>query len=308
MNRKLQVAALGVAVPLALAGCSEADPDTSQKVLHYTGGSFSSQAFESCINPGVHEFNGPGDFHYYYPNGTRTYTFDDKPGADAPPIMVSTSPALGSIELKIRGTVTFHLNTDCGEFTDFNGITWKGGRLQRFHDEIGRHKGAYASSGGESQPDGWKNVLREYIGSPAETVMDDAGLSLTWQELYGDGEKRRAWEQTVLKALPERMQAKFKADHIIIDNVELQKPDLPDQMKNEQVNAQAADLRKVTADKDTSASRDFPGGIPAYTEYQLQLARLETQKAITKAINEGRANLNVVPDGATVNVPGAQPR
>lgn len=297
---KIQFAAAGAVLAFVVAGCSEADPDTSQKVLHYTGGSFSSQAFEECIAPGVHQFDGPGDFHFYYPNGTRTWTFSDKPGADAPPIMVSTA---SQIELKVRGTVTFHLNTDCNEFTDFNGIKWKGGPLQRFHDEIGRHKNAYAKNGGETQPDGWKEVLQEYIGSPAETVMDDAGLPLTWQELYGDGEKRRGWEQTVLKALPERMQAKFKAQHIIIDNIELQKPDLPDQLKNEQLANQAAVLRKQTADTDTNASKDFPGGLPAYTQYQIDLAKLETQKAITKAINDGRANLNVVPQGADVVIP-----
>jgi hypothetical protein len=305
VNRKFKIAAVGVAVPLALAACAEADPDTSQKTLHYTGGAFSSQAFDHCINPGVHEFNGVGDFHFYYPNGTRTYTFSDAPGADAPPIMVSTA---SGIELKLRGTVTFHLNTSCEKFKDFNGIEWAGGRLQRFHDEIGRHKGAYASGGGERQPDGWNNVLREYIGSPAETVMDDAGLPLTWQELYGDGEKRRTWEQTVLKALPERMLAKAKADHFIIDNVELQKPDLPDQLKNEQLANQAAVLRKQTADTDSTSAKDFPGGLPAYLAYQQQLAALETQKAITKAINEGKANLNVVPSGATVNLPGSQPK
>lgn len=303
MNGK-KIAALAAGA-LALTACAEADPDTSQKTLHYTGGAWSSQAFDHCINPGVHEFNGAGDFHFYYPNGTRTYTFSDAPGADAPPIMVSTS---SGIELKLRGTVTFHLNTSCEKFTDFNGIEWKGGRLQRFHDEIGRHKGAYASGGGEKQPDGWNHVLREYIGSPAETVMDDAGLGLTWQQLYGDGEKRRAWEQTVLKALPERMQAKFKADHIIIDNVELQKPDLPDALKNEQVSEQAAVLRKRTADTDSTSAKDFPNGIPGYMAYQQQLAQLETQKAITKAINEGRANLNVVPNDAQVNVPGSGPR
>jgi hypothetical protein len=305
VNGKRKIAAIGAVGALALVGCAEADPDTSQKVLHYTGGAWSSQAFEDCIDPGVHRFDGAGDFHFYYPNGTRTYTFSDKPGADAPPIMVSTS---SGIELKLRGTVTFHLNTSCDEFTDVNGLKWKGGRLQRFHDEIGRHKNAYASSGGEKQPDGWLNVLHEYIGSPAETVMDDAGLPLSWQELYGDGDKRRAWEQTVLKSLPERMLAKAKADHFIIDNIELQKPDLPDTLKNEQLANQAAGLRKQTADTDSASAKDFPGGLPAYLAYQQQLAALETQKAITKAINENRANLNVVPNGAQVNLPGSGPR
>lgn len=304
MNRKIGIAGLGVVAALILAGCAEADPDTSQKVLHYTGGSFSSQAFEKCIDPGVHQFNGPGDYHFYYPNGTRTFTFSDKPGADAPPIMVSTA---SGIELKIRGTVTFHLNTSCEKFKDVNEIEWPGGRLQRFHDEIGRHKGAYASGGGQAQPDGWKNVLIEYIGSPAETVMDDAGLPLTWQQLYGDGDKRRAWEQTVYTELPKRMLAKSKADHFVIDNVELQKPDLPDQLRAEGLSNEAAILRKQTADTDGNAAKDFPGGLPAYMAYQQQLAQLDTQKAITRAINEGKVNLNVVPNGATVNVPGAAP-
>lgn len=73
-----------------LTGCAVADPDTSQAALHYSGGPFSSQAFQDCINPGVREVDGVGDYHFYYPQGQRTFTFSDAPGSDVPPLRVST--------------------------------------------------------------------------------------------------------------------------------------------------------------------------------------------------------------------------
>lgn len=273
-------------------GCTVADPDTSQVVIHYTGGPISSQNFEYCTAPGVRNTGGIGDYDYYYPNGQRTYTFSDAPGADAPPIRVSTA---NQTELIVRGTVAFTLNTDCTTFTDPSGKEWKGGKLQRFHDTIGRHKGAYASSGGDAQPQGWKDVLAQYVGGPAEKAMDNAGLGFPWQQLYSDATEKAKWEQKVLEELPKLILAQAGSDHFIINNIQLQKPDVPDALRAELEGAQAAGLRKSTADIDKSAAENFPGGVQGYLAYQQQLA-------INKAISEGKANINVVPQGSSIVV------
>lgn len=280
----------GVVLAASAVGCTVADPDTSQVAVHYTGGPFSSQNFEYCTAPGVREVGGASDFDYYYPNGQRTYTFSDAPGADAPPLRVSTK---NQTELIVRGTVAFTLNTDCTSFTDGDGKEWKGGRLQRFHDTIGRHKTAFSAAGGEQQPGGWKDVLAQYVGGPAEKAMDNAGLQYDWQALYSSADDKGKWEQAVLLELPKLILAQAGADHFIVNNIQLQKPDVPDALRKELEEAQAAGLRKNTADTDKAAAEGFPGGVPGYLAYQQQLA-------INKAISEGKANINVVPQGAGV--------
>lgn len=297
MKSGTRVIIAGVTLVLAAVGCSVADPDTSQVAIHYSGGPFSSQSFEYCTAPGVREVGGASDFDYYYPNGQRTYTFSDAPGADAPPLRVSTN---NQTELIVRGTVAFTLNTDCTPFTDGTGKEWKGGKLQRFHDTIGRHKNAFATAGGEQQPAGWKDVLAQYVGGPSEKAMDNAGLGYPWQLLYSSADDKAKWEQKVLEELPKLILAQAGADHFIIVNIQLQKPDVPDSLRAELEQAQAAGLRKNTADTDKAAAESFPGGVPGYLAYQQQLA-------INKAISEGKANINVVPQGSSIVV-GQSPR
>lgn len=285
------VGALGVAT-LTLSGCSVADPDTSQTALHYSGGPFSSQAFQKCIEPGVRDTNGPGDFLFYYPNGQRTFTFADTPGADAPPIRVSTK---NQTELIVRGTVTFTLNTSCDRITDTNGRAWPGGLFQRFHDTIGRHKVAYAGDGGEPQPDGWRDVVTLYVGGPAEKAMDNAGLSHNWQDLYSDTATKTAWEQVVIAELPKLINAQVGAQHFIVNNVQIQKPDVPPALRAELDANQAAVLRQNTANTDKSAAENFPGGIQGYLAYQQQLA-------VNDAIKSGRVPILPIPQGSSVIV------
>lgn len=290
--KKIKFAAVATALAAVVSGCTVATPDTSQTVLHYSGGSFSSQEWKDCVPPGKREVFGPGDYNYYYPQGQRTFTFSDKPGADAPPIRVSTK---NSTELIVRGTVAFTLNTDCAKFTDASGREWPGGIFQRFHDTIGRQKGAFASDEGEQQPDGWKSVLQIYVGDPAEKAMDNAGKTHDYQALYGSGEAKAAWERSVLEELPKLILAQAGAQHFIINNIQIQQPDLPDDLRKELEGNQAAILRQNTANTDKSAAESFPGGVPGYLAYQQQLA-------INKAISEGKANINVVPQGSGIMI------
>lgn len=290
-TRRLPIALAAIAT-VAVAGCSIADPDTSQAVLHYSGGSFSSQQFENCVNPGTREVDGPGDYHFYYPNGQRTFTFSDAPGSDAPPLRVSTK---NQTELIVRGSIAFTLNTSCEKYTDPQGKEWAGGILQRFHDTIGRHKNAYATDGGDAQPEGWRDVLAAYVAGPAERAMDNAGLGYDWQKLYSDAAAKAEWEQTVIKELPRLILEQAGDKHFTINNIQIQKPDVPDALRNELEANQAAVLRQNTANTDKSAAENFPGGINGYLQYQQQLA-------INKAITDGKVQVLPVPAGSPVIV------
>jgi len=293
MKKSTMMPGLALAA-LAVTGCSVADPDTSQVVLHYTGGAFSSQQFEYCTQPGIREIGGAGDFDFYYPAGQRTYVFSERPGADAPPIRVSTK---NQTELIVRGAITFTLNPDCRAFTDATGREWKGGKLQKFHDTIGRQNTAYAGSGGEAMPGGWKNVLNIYVGAPAERAMDNAGIGFNWQDLYSNVDSKNAWTKAVEDKLPQLIKDQAGDDLFLINNIQLDKPDVPDSLRAELENNQAAGLRQQTAQTDQQAAQSFPGGLAAYQDYQ-------QKQAINKAIAEGRVNPLIVPQGSPVIVGG----
>lgn len=286
------------AATVLLTGCSIADPDSSQLVLHYTGGIFSSQAFEYCTAPGQRSTGGAGDFDFYYPAGQRTFTFRSNEdgtlaaGADAPAIRVSTR---NSVELVVQGTITFTLNPDCAPYTDATGRAWPGGKLQKFHDTIGRQHIAYAEAGGDPQPAGWATVLNLYVGGPAERAMDNAGLGFEWQQLYSDTAAKDAWTTDVETRLPQLIADQAGDDLFLINNIQLDKPGVPPGLRAELENNQAAQLRNQTAQTDQQAASNFPGGLAAYQEYQ-------RQQAINEAIKSGRVNPLIVPQGSPVIV------
>lgn len=294
MNRtRRTLGASATLVTLALTvGCSVATPDPSQIALHYSGGPFSSQDFENCVNPGVREVDSINDSHDYYPIGQRTFTFSDVQGADAPPLLVSTN---SQIKLIVRGTITFRLNTSCAPYKDTDGRVWPGGLIQRFHDTIGRHNQAFATDGGQPQPSGWDDVIRIYVGGPTSKAMNDAGLRFSWQQLYADPAANTAWQQAAIAAIPRLIDQQAGGPHFLIDNVQFLQPSLPDALNHEIENNQAAGLRKATADTDKSAAEQFPGGIQGYLHYQQELA-------INQAIKDGKVRVIPIPQGSSVIV------
>jgi hypothetical protein len=305
MNARRTLGTLAALVAFAtISACSVATPDPSQMALEYTGGPFSSQNFDSCVNPGVRHVDWPNNSIDYYPVGQRTWDFSNKPGAEAPPIKISTK---NQTELYVSGSVTFTWDDSCTPFSEYrtdptNGKRvlvheWPGGLAQRFHDTIGRHTGAAASDGGEPQPQGWNDDVSLYVGGPLTIAMNNASLNFNWEDLYNNNADKNAWQTQVEAQLQNLIDQKTGARHFIINQVQLGKPELPDQLRTELENNQAANIRKTTADIDKSAASTFPGGIVGYTAYQLQLA-------IAKAIGNGQVKVIPVPTGSIVSVPG----
>lgn len=300
-RKPVLLAAALVACATLSGACAVADPDTSQEVLRYSGGWFNSQAFDTCIGPGVRDVASVGHQHFYYPHGQRTFTFSDVAGADAPPLEVTTK---GLIKLKVRGSVTFHLNDNCTPFKETKIVDgkqivvadWPGGLMQRFHDTIGKHNRAYAESGGDPQPPGWDDVIRIYIGGPISKAANDAGLGYSPQELAGDPTKNAEWQQKVIAALPGLITQQAGGNHFIVDNVQFLQPTLPETLTAEIENNQAAGLRRATADTDKQTADAF-GGVGAFLDYL-------TRRAIADAIKEGKVRVIPVPQGSNVIVNG----
>lgn len=285
--------ALGLAAMLVIvAACSTVDTDPSQVALHYSGGSWESQEFVDCVKPGTQQnFNSAGDHYYYYPTGQRTYRFSDEPGSDSGPIKVTSSD---QVELTVKGSLTFDFATSCEKFTDAAGREWPGGLLQKFHETLGTKDKAAAEDAGDPMGAGWGNILRTYIGDTVDRVADNASLKFPTVQLNADEVKKAEWERAVLEALPARLKDRAGGeDYFTIKATSLQKPEIPDVLKQAIAEGVAVAQRGANANAEQQIGKSFEGGLAGYQQF------LYTQ-ALTKAISEGKGTIVVSPPGQAV--------
>lgn len=268
--------------------------------LHYAGGAVvpTSQKFVDCVEPGHKATNGMGDKYFYYPVGQRTYTFGNGAGADAPPLTTTTKD---QVELTVEGTIAFTLNTNCSDYKDSTGRDWPGGIIQKFNDTIGRKdwgdgSHAYATSAGEDQPKGWDAMLAIYLAKTADRSIDNEALGYTWEQLYNDPASKASWEKAVVAEIPKLVKAQAGEDYFTVNNIVLQKPEIPSALVDQLNARQAATLRAEAAKVDENVARTWPGGITAYLAYQQQLA-------INKAIADGKVRVIPIPQGSSIQVP-----
>lgn len=227
----LRYVLIGAGALLGVAGCSVADPNPSEVALRYNGGPFSNQQFLSCVDAGTRQVNGPNEQYFYYPHGTRTYTFAGDPGKPAPgadegAILVNTK---NNVQMNVTGSITFTLNESCTEFTDRNGHKWPGGMLQKFHDTIGRsHNMAAKDSNADfGAQNAWGTGLNLFLGGPASKALNNAGLSYAWQELYSNLDARNAFVATAAKDIRDLVAQQAGDDFFHIQNVQIDQPQPP---------------------------------------------------------------------------------
>lgn len=285
-------AVLGAALSLLLTGCSTyATPDTSSIGLAYTGGSWDAKYFQKCVPPGGNVAIDNGGDTAYYPVGTRTWAFGSGPSYDSGPIAVSTS---NNQELVVSGLITFTLDTDCTEWADAAKPpkTWPGGKIQKFHETIGRSKGAFFGEDSTIVPQGWRDTLTLFLGGPANRVMDTAGGTVTWQNLYSDAATVNTFTEAVARDLPAKIKDATGGDEFFkIVSVQVDKPTVPETLRMQLEAQQAAILEQDTAGQKRAFQESWPGGIAGYQAFQ-------RQEAETRCLNEGRC---------PVVVPGAFP-
>ena len=201
MIKKILVIA-AVVLAMFTTGCSVVNTQPDEVALHYKGGMFSSAKFDKCIPVSNREFDGPGDNHYTYPNGQRTFSFTGREGSEIEPVPVVTND---SQELNVPGFVTFSLNTDCDT-------------LRTFHERIGIKYGAYKDGGG------WDAFLNDYLAVPLKASMNKASLDTDWRTLYSNAEAQKAFETYVKENLPEEVRKALGDDFIKIHEVSIEKP------------------------------------------------------------------------------------
>jgi hypothetical protein len=290
MSNRLAAAAVAT---VFVAGCSIANTTASEVALQYGAGPFDGRAFVQCVPAGTRKVNDVNDDHFYYPVGQRDFSFDSGQGSDSPPITSTTSDAQ---EISVSGTVKFTLNTSCEKFTDPTGKEWPGGKLQMFHELIAAKYDVAPTDGGQQMRDGWKLLLRNYVGAALDRATDNESLKYGWQQLYTDTKAKAAWERDVLAQLPEILKSLTQGvDLITINSVLLQKPGIQPGLVSGLTDKQAASLRNEAAEVDKQAAANFPGGLAGYQAYQ-------QQQAINQAIKDGKVQVIPIPQGSPVIV------
>lgn len=206
------LAAGGVALGLlAAAGCSEARTDTTQQAIRYESGISRPEVFKECQSVPDVTYGGANDYVYYYPLAQRTFAFtdDDNAKPDTGPISVTTK---NGQEVIVRGLVTFTLTSDCG-------------KLQLFHERIGKRERADFPAGAQEDDDGgWPSFLGKYFTNPLNLVMDTAGSEWDWQELYDDETIQPKFEKKVFDLLAAEINSKIGEGVIIVNAVDIQRP------------------------------------------------------------------------------------
>lgn len=287
MPRSIRILLLAIVVVLGLSACGSMTVAPDEQGIRYSGGAVFPQAeeFKECQRSGSQAYGAPGDkTEYVYPSGQRTLKFSNDPGSDAPPLTVS-APAPGGgqpITMSVSGLVTFTTNFgDCETF-------------KRFHETIGRKYAAYT-------PEGWARMIGVYVKDPTDRAADNAALAANWVELTSNADAKARWERGVADELvgvngqPGLVERLAGGPFFTINTVLLQRPELPGEVQAAIAQSEAERQRAVTAEQFKAAAESFPGGAPAYQEFQRQLA-------INKAIETGQVKIIPVPQGSPVIV------
>jgi hypothetical protein len=273
------VAALFIGV-FVLSACSSVNTAPDQVSLHYKGGPIESTKFSACVDPSTRSWDGPGDKHFTYPAGQRTFEFSaNETSRDAGRV---SAPDVNGVELLVSGTIRFELNTDCDT-------------LRQFHEKIGLKSKAYMQ--GDSTSDGWREMLGTYMQQPLQRAVNDATQLYDWKDLYSDSSTKAEWEKSVKDLLPKYVEQAMGDDYFNDFSVTVQKPDLPETLTKAIVATQEAieqnkaqEQRNATVQTELESIRALVEvlGPDGYNTYQ--------------AIKDGKINVVAIPQGSDLVV------
>lgn len=287
MNKTLPL--MLAAGALALAGCSSISTESDLTAVQYAGGAIQSKAFKGCVASSTKHWGGIGDAFYAYPASQRNFVFDS--GAQNKDAGSFTFVTKDGIEMTVTGVANFNLNTDCTT-------------LQAFHEKIGNRYHAYFDNG-STIPDGWRQVLTDYVGRPLDTAIDRAGQKYDSEALYNDSTTKAAWETDVVALLPELVNRQTDGDEEFFKAwaITLQKPDLPQSIKDARTSKEAAiaeaDAAKAKAEAQTETAK---------SQKALESAEAEKAKVWIDALGqEGYLRKMLIEKGGNPFQPGGTP-
>lgn len=265
--KKFLAPIVGAALIAGATGCTVISTEPNERAVQYDAGIFSSTQFENCVNPGVREWNGPGDVSKIYPAGQRNYQFLAN-GGDMGAIEVLTK---NQATVTIEGVISFELTGDCD-------------KLREFHERVGAQHG-------------WDQLLTIYMAQPIKDLITEATLNFTWEELTRDELKRQEWSKMVTERLNPRINHTINGDYFKVLSVTLQKPTLNPELKASLDRAQIATQDAITQEQANTRIRTEMDGI------RDQIAVLGVDGYLkSEAIKKGNIPFIPVPEGSPLVV------
>ncbi|WP_020578785.1 SPFH domain-containing protein [Actinopolymorpha alba] len=279
-----------VGAVIALNGCTSISTQPDEAGLTYNAGPLSSTKFDTCVNPSTRGWDGPGDLHYTYPFGQRTYDFSAGKSSDGNPISVVTSD---NVTMTVTGVATFALNTDCKT-------------LRQFHERIGIKFQAYMDEGQTTE--GWTTMLNVYLRQPLDKAMDAASKKYGYKALYSDPAVKEKWEDEVGRLASQFIKDQAGADFFCQPSyagagpcgnavLTLQAPVPPE-------NIRAALTAEQEAVAQNNAQKQRNETVRTELESIRELVKVLGPEGyvLYKAVQEGKVSVVPVPAGSGINI------
>ena len=268
-------AVLGLVV---VAGCSSVNTQADEQALHYKGGALSSASFENCVPASTRNYDGPGDSHYVYPLGQRTYAFGAS-DADTGPISVVSND---NVSMQVSGVTTFNLTNDCD-------------MLRKFHEQIGNKFNADMVGG--STPEGWNRMLGQYMKQPLEKALDAASKNYGYRELYTNPDVKEEWETSVSDLTKRYMLEQTGENYFQNINLTIQAPEPPENIKTAlEAEQEAVAQNEAQEQRNATARTQYH----SFTDCKKVLS--ESNCVLLNLAREGHVPIVPVPQGAGVNL------
>jgi hypothetical protein len=268
MNGSTKTAFGLTAVVLTVVGCSAPSTASDEIFVHKGSGWTEGKEDKGCVEPATRELfwgQGMGDDYFPYPTSQRVFDFTGKDGSDSQPFTVVSKDGQ---TLRVPGTMSFFLNTDCGAITEF-------------HDKIGNRYAAYMEDGQDSA--GWVQVLNLYLAPSMDATLDRIAKKYTWRELYADVTIKDEMNRTMNAEVSRLVNQQFIGDTEFFQNFEalIQQPladdDLVAAVKQEETSKAQALATETKAKADAAAAEAAASAQIAQKDAELKVARLQKQ-------------------------------
>lgn len=264
-KQTVSIAFLAVLAIFGMTACSSVSTQSDIVSLHYSGGPFSSIDFQDCVPASTKDYNGPGDKYYNYPISQRDYDATGGDGADANPVVVTSSD---NAELSVPLVINFELVSDCDTLVDF-------------HENLGNRYHAYWDKDAKSDesPAGWGELLRKKMGTPAAETLRRVAQKYPWRAVWNDPDVKREMETEIQQNIAELVNRQAGGEYFEGFEVLMSKPDpvnqgLKDAIAQEQQSVAKANSEKIAAEAEVTTAK----AKAEVAEAQLRIAQAEARK------------------------------
>lgn len=308
MSNKIKALVIALAGVFALVGCSAPSTASDEIYVHKGSGFTEGKEDKGCVEPATREIfwgQGAGDDYFAYPVSQRVFDFTKEGQGDADPFTVISKDGQS---LKVPGTLSFYLNTECKAVT-------------AFHDKVGNRYQAYMQDGQDSG--GWVKVLNIYMAPSIDATLDRIAKKYTWKELYADVSIKDEMNRVMNAEVARLINQQFLGDIEYFTNFEalIQQPiadaDLVAAVKQEETSRAQAVATKAKAEADAEAAEAKALAEVAQKDAELKVALIEKQIKEAEirayggaenyinflAVQKGLNPFQPVYGGALVNVP-----